>query len=122
VSTSEPTGADAILTERHGDDILVIRMHRPHLRNAFDGATAHALEAVIDTYEEDDRLRCAILTGSDIVFSAGQDLIAAARGDMGAHSAAAASGSWRNRQQSRSSPPWKDTRSLAVSSCVLPAT
>jgi enoyl-CoA hydratase len=83
VSASEPTGADAILTERHRDGLLVIRMHRPHRRNAFDGATAHALEAVIDTYEEDDSLRCAILTGSDIVFSAGQDLIAAARGDMG---------------------------------------
>jgi enoyl-CoA hydratase len=57
-------------------------MNRPHRRNAFDGATARALEAVIDAYESDDTLRCAVLTGSDIVFSAGQDLIAAASGDM----------------------------------------
>jgi enoyl-CoA hydratase len=83
-AAAQPSGADAILTERHGDHILIIRMHRPHRRNAFDGATAHALEAVIDAYEDDDQLRCAILTGSDIVFSAGQDLIAATRNDRGA--------------------------------------
>jgi enoyl-CoA hydratase len=83
-TAAQPSGADAILTERHGDHILIIRMHRPHRRNAFDGATAHALEAVIDAYEDDDQLRCAILTGSNIAFSAGQDLIAAAHNDRGA--------------------------------------
>jgi enoyl-CoA hydratase len=76
-------GIDAILTERLGDHLFVIRMNRPHRRNAFDGATAAALEAAIDSYEENDELRCAILTGSDVVFSSGQDLIAAASGDMG---------------------------------------
>jgi enoyl-CoA hydratase len=83
-SREDVTGVDAILTERLGDHLLVIRMNRPHRRNAFDGATAAALEAAIDSYEETDELRCAILTGSDVVFSSGQDLIAAARGDMGA--------------------------------------
>jgi enoyl-CoA hydratase len=78
-----PTGPDAIVTERSGDCVLIIRMHRPHRRNAFDGATARALESVIDAYDDDEALRCAVLTGSDIVFSAGQDLIAAARGDLG---------------------------------------
>jgi enoyl-CoA hydratase len=84
VSASEPTGPDAISTERHGDHLLIIRIDRPHRRNAFDGATAHALEAAIDAFEADDQLRCAILTGSDIVFSSGQDLIAAITGDRGA--------------------------------------
>lgn len=84
MSASEPTGSNAITTERSGDHLLIIRIDRPHRRNAFDGATAHALEAVIDAFEDDDELRCAVLTGSDIVFSAGQDLIAAAQGDMGA--------------------------------------
>jgi enoyl-CoA hydratase len=82
-AAASPTGGDAILTERHGGSVLIIRIHRPHRRNAFDGATARALESAIDAYEEDDDLRCAVLTGSDIVFSAGQDLIAAARGDLG---------------------------------------
>jgi enoyl-CoA hydratase len=73
---------DLILTRVVDDHILVITMNRPQRRNAFDGATAHALESVIDAYESDSELRCAVLTGSDIVFSAGQDLIAAASGDM----------------------------------------
>ena len=81
VSASEP---EVITTERHGEHLLIIRINRPRRRNAFDGATARALEAATDAYEDDETLRCAILTGSDIVFSAGQDLIAAASNDMGA--------------------------------------
>jgi enoyl-CoA hydratase len=84
VSASEPTGPNAIGTERHGEYLLIIRIDRPHRRNAFDGATAQALEVAIDGFEADDQLRCAILTGSDVVFSSGQDLIAAATGDRGA--------------------------------------
>jgi enoyl-CoA hydratase len=89
VSTNDPagpTGAEAILSERDGAHVLIIRINRPHRRNAFDGATALALEAAIDAYEADDSLRCAVITGSELVFSAGQDLIAAASGDMGATS------------------------------------
>jgi len=86
VSTSEPATSDAgdvIISERVGEHLVVIRINRPARRNAFDGATARAMEAAIDAFEEDDSLRCAIITGSDIVFSAGQDLIAAASNDMG---------------------------------------
>jgi enoyl-CoA hydratase len=83
VSTSEPRG-DVIISEKVDDHLVVIRINRPERRNAFDGATARAMEAAIDAFEDDDELRCAIITGSDIVFSAGQDLIAAASNDMGA--------------------------------------
>jgi enoyl-CoA hydratase len=83
VSDSEPTGSNAIITERQGDHLLIIRIDRPQRRNGFDSATAHALEAAVDTFEDDVQLRCAILTGSDVVFSAGQDLIAATTNDMG---------------------------------------
>lgn len=90
MSASEPTPeGELILTERRavGDDererLLIIRINRPERRNAFDGATAQAMEQVIDAYEADDDLHCAILSGSDIVFSAGQDLIAAQKNDMG---------------------------------------
>ncbi|AYF77356.1 enoyl-CoA hydratase [Nocardia yunnanensis] len=75
--------ADLIVTEVVDARTLVMRINRPERRNAFDAATARALEAVIDDFDADDSLRCAVLTGSDIVFSAGQDLIAAATGDMG---------------------------------------
>jgi enoyl-CoA hydratase len=83
VPGAAPTGTDAIRAERIGDHLLVIRIDRPHRRNAFDGATARAMEAAIDDYEADDTLRCAIVTGSDVAFCSGQDLIAAAHGDMG---------------------------------------
>ena len=77
VPDAAPTGSDAIKTDRVNERILVIRIDRPHRRNAFDHATACALEKVIDEYEQDDSLFCAILTGSDVVFSSGQDLKAA---------------------------------------------
>ena len=82
MSPSEPTIPELIQIKLVGKHTLVIRINRPEVRNAFDGATARAMEAAIDSYEADANLRCAIITGSDIVFSAGQDLIAAARGDM----------------------------------------
>lgn len=83
VPGAAPTGSDAIRTEVIEDHILIIRIDRPHRRNAFDGATSRAMESAIDAYEENAELRCAIITGSDIAFSSGQDLIAAAHGDMG---------------------------------------
>ena len=83
VPNAAPNGEDAIKSERIGDHLLLIRIDRPHRRNAFDGATARAMEAAIDAYEADQTLRCAILAGSPEAFSSGQDLIAAAYGDMG---------------------------------------
>ena len=85
MSTSDPlsTSGSVIISERVGEHLVVIRIDRPARRNAFDGATARAMEAAIDAFEDDDSLRCGIITGSDIVFSAGQDLIAAASNDMG---------------------------------------
>ena len=80
---AEPTGADAIKSERIGDHLFVIRIDRPQRRNAFDYATSCALESAVDEYEQDDTLYCAILAGSDVVFSSGQDLIAARYGDFG---------------------------------------
>lgn len=84
IPNAAPTGDDAIRRERIGEHLFLIRIDRPHRRNAFDGATATAMESAIDDYEADDSLRCAIITGSDVVFSSGQDLIAAAHNDMGA--------------------------------------
>jgi enoyl-CoA hydratase len=71
--TSSPS--PSILLDRRGH-LLVITINRPERRNAFDAATAHAMEAAIDLYDEDDDLRCAILTGAGGTFCAGQDLIA----------------------------------------------
>jgi hypothetical protein len=109
VSASEPTGANAIIPEPHGDHLMIIRIDRPQRRNGFDSTTpqqvaryqlkvcqagedigtlslqwaketrtvaAHALEAVVDAYGK--TTTCAAPSSPDIVFSSGQDLIAAA--------------------------------------------
>lgn len=76
--------APLVLTEKIGDHITVITINRPERRNAFDGATAHAMEEAMDAFDSDDNARVAILRGAGSAFSAGQDLKAAAAGDWGA--------------------------------------
>src|SRR5712692_72285 len=76
-------GDPLIIQERRGDHLLILTINRFERRNSFDGATARAMEEAIDAYEENDDLRCAIIMGAGGVFSAGQDLIAAASNDMG---------------------------------------
>ncbi|MCC6917832.1 MAG: crotonase/enoyl-CoA hydratase family protein [Alphaproteobacteria bacterium] len=69
-----------ILTETRGH-VLVITLNRPEARNAFNRAMAEEMEAVIDRYEADADLRCAIIRAEGVTFSAGQDLKDAARGE-----------------------------------------
>jgi len=77
------TETQSILTERRGH-VLLVTINRPAARNAFDGATAADMEAAMDQFEEDPELRVGIITGAGKAFSSGQDLKAAAKGDMGA--------------------------------------
>ena len=69
-----------IRTETHGH-VLVITLDRPQARNAFNREMADEMEAVVDAFEADRQLRAAVLTANGPTFSAGQDLIAAARGE-----------------------------------------
>jgi len=83
VPGASPTGTDAIRVEKIKDHLMLIKIDRPHRRNAFDGATARAMAAALDRLDAEDEWRCAIITGTPEAFSSGQDLIAAAHGDMG---------------------------------------
>jgi enoyl-CoA hydratase len=73
--------SELILFERV-DHVAVITINRPHRRNAFDLATAQAMESAVDEFEADPQLRVAIVTGAGGTFSAGQDMKAAARGEI----------------------------------------
>ena len=64
------------------DHVLIITLDRPEARNAFNRAMANEMESIVDSYEADANLRCAIVQANGPTFSAGQDLIAAARGEM----------------------------------------
>ena len=54
--------------------VTVIRINRPHVRNAINRATAQALREAWLAFEADERARVGILTGGDEVFCAGADL------------------------------------------------
>ncbi|MGH1503144.1 MAG: crotonase/enoyl-CoA hydratase family protein [Acidimicrobiales bacterium] len=72
-AADSPTVAPLVRTERH-DDVVVITIDRPEVRNAVDRATADALESAFAAFDADDSLSVAILTGSDGAFCAGADL------------------------------------------------
>jgi len=65
------------------DDILIVTINRPEARNAVDGPTAQALAEAFRSFDADDRLSVAILSGTGGTFCAGADLkgVAAGRGN-----------------------------------------
>ncbi|HYL36382.1 MAG TPA: crotonase/enoyl-CoA hydratase family protein [Bryobacteraceae bacterium] len=62
------------------DDVLVVTINRPEVRNAVDGPTARALADAFRSFDSDRRLRVAVLTGAGGNFCAGADLKAVAEG------------------------------------------
>ncbi|MFF2555982.1 enoyl-CoA hydratase-related protein [Nocardia sp. NPDC058058] len=59
---------------------LIIRMHRPHKRNAIDAEMTAGLDAALNDFEDDPGLWVAVLTGTETMFSAGTDLSAGSGG------------------------------------------
>lgn len=72
---------DEVLVDRQ-DQVLVITMNRPQVRNAGNGALARGLESAMQLLDADPELRVGVLTGSDGNFSSGQDLKAAMVDDL----------------------------------------
>lgn len=60
--------------------LAIVTIDRPEVRNAVDRGTAAALARAFRTFEDDDALRVAILTGANGTFCAGADLKAVATG------------------------------------------
>ena len=53
---------------------FLIRMNRPHKRNAIDAGMTAGLDAALNEFEDDPELWAAVLTGAGTAFSAGTDL------------------------------------------------
>lgn len=70
---------DAVRYETDGP-IAEVTIDRPDRRNAVDGPTAAALADAFRTFDGDDELSVAILTGAEGTFCAGADLKAIATG------------------------------------------
>jgi enoyl-CoA hydratase len=62
------------------DDVLVVTINRPEVRNAVDGPTAAELAEAFREFDADDQAKVAVLTGAGGTFCAGADLKAIAAG------------------------------------------
>ncbi|MCH2123048.1 MAG: enoyl-CoA hydratase-related protein [Pirellulaceae bacterium] len=69
--------------DRHGS-IEILTLNRPEVRNAFNSELAVQLYDALMELEENDEVRAVVLTGEgEKSFSAGADLKALAKGDLG---------------------------------------
>ncbi len=71
-----------IRTEAH-EEIFVVTITRPEVRNCVDRETAEALADAFRAFDENEALRVAILQGQDGAFCAGADLKAGGQGNPG---------------------------------------
>jgi enoyl-CoA hydratase len=69
-----------VLTERR-DNILLITLNRPEVRNAVNAALAEGVANALDELDSDEALSVGILTGAGGFFCAGMDLGAFVKGE-----------------------------------------
>ena len=68
------TASDTLLIERPSNDIAVLRLNRPQVRNALNLDLRTRLADEITRFGAEPEIRCLIVTGSDIAFAAGADI------------------------------------------------
>jgi enoyl-CoA hydratase len=78
---AEPAAAaPAVLTERR-DNVLLITIDRPDVRNAVNAAVAAGIAGALEELDGDDALSVGVLTGAGGFFCAGMDLGAFVKGE-----------------------------------------
>ena len=65
---------ELLLVEHPTDDIVVFRINRPQVRNALNLEVRVRLADEITRCGADSKVRCVIVTGSDVAFAAGADI------------------------------------------------
>ncbi len=65
--------ASSVITERLGP-VFVVTINRPEARNAIDREVAESLVTAFQTFDADDSLSVAVLTGANNTFCSGFDL------------------------------------------------
>ncbi|MFZ0845289.1 MAG: enoyl-CoA hydratase-related protein [Pseudolabrys sp.] len=65
---------DLLLIERPSNDIVVLRLNRPQVRNALNLELRKRLSDEVTRFGADPEIRCLIVTGSDAAFAAGADI------------------------------------------------
>ena len=71
------TGPDALVEKR--GHTLIVTLNRPHARNALSTEMMEIMVQAWDRVDNDDDIRCCILTGAGGYFCAGMDLKAATK-------------------------------------------
>jgi len=69
-----------VVATSRSDSILTVTINRPEVRNAVDAATAAALAEAFRSFDADETLDVAVLTGAGETFCAGADVKAFAAG------------------------------------------
>jgi enoyl-CoA hydratase len=77
---SAAVAAEPVLAERR-DNVLLITLNRPEVRNSVNAALAAGVGGALDELDEDDGLSVGVLTGAGGFFSAGMDLGAFVKGE-----------------------------------------
>jgi enoyl-CoA hydratase len=72
--------SEAVLTERR-DNVLLITIDRPEVRNAVNAAVAEGISRALDELDREDSLSVGVLTGAGGFFCAGMDLGAFVQGE-----------------------------------------
>jgi enoyl-CoA hydratase len=80
MTETEAPAAPAVLTERR-DNVLLITINRPEMRNAVNAAVAEGIGKAMDELDSDDSLFVGVLTGAGGYFCAGMDLGAFVKGE-----------------------------------------
>lgn len=73
--------SDDLIFETRGA-VAILRINRPEVRNAINGATARAIAAAVDELDERDDLAVGIITGAGGTFCSGMDLKGFVTGDL----------------------------------------
>jgi enoyl-CoA hydratase len=63
-----------IIVERPKEAVAIVRLNRPHVRNALNLAIRQELAEVFRGFADDTSLRCVVLTGDMKAFAAGADI------------------------------------------------
>jgi enoyl-CoA hydratase len=74
------SATEPVLTERR-ENVLVITLNRPEVRNAVNAALAEGVAHALDALDEDPELSVGVLTGAGGFFCAGMDLGAFVKGE-----------------------------------------
>jgi enoyl-CoA hydratase len=80
MTADEAAKGQHVLTERR-ENVLLITLNRPEVRNAVNAALAEALAGALEELDGDDGLSVGVLTGAGGFFCAGMDLGAFVKGE-----------------------------------------